>query len=80
MADEAERVGEFGDLRCMYGSVAALFGRSATIGDESRDETGQNRVHLAFGQGVDLNAFHAMLPEKRRPGGGRVMPGGLIRF
>src|ERR1700722_6413141 len=63
VADEAESVVEFVNLRGVDGSVAAFLGRSSAVGDESRDEAGQYRVHLALGQGVDLNAFHAMLPE-----------------
>src|SRR5258707_12050298 len=80
MADQAESVVEFADLRGVDGSVPAFLGRSSTEGDECRDEAGQYRVHLPLSQGVDLNAFHAMLPEQGRPASGCIVPGALIRI
>ena len=67
MADEAERVERFRDLRGTDGRVAVILRGVAAISDERRNQAGEDGVHLALGQRIDMNPLHTMLPELRGP-------------
>jgi hypothetical protein len=65
--DQTERVCEFFGLWRQDGRVAVFLGRIPAIGDQRRNQAGQDGIDFAIRQRIYLNPFHPLLPELPRP-------------